>query len=225
MAHVNRVRFASGICRPLGWIGLFTALVIRSGSAAPGDLDQGFQHVQQSPALGTSWGAVSCQADGKLLVAGGGRVWRRHANGTLDESFQSALLPVRSINQLALAADGRILVRGYSVSAGPLVTVVCLNSDGTLDESFVPQVGSDEEVSHAIFGSDGSVLLGIWPRARIRRLRPNGVSDPSFQTVQLDGLLSCLLPLENGMFLAGGAFGKKWHPRHARRPGARKREC
>lgn len=95
-------------------------------------------------------GAVYClavQEDG-LILAGGAftalagqgcnRVGRLLSDGTPDPGFAHPSLPYFfDVSALALRPDGKILL-GSGSASGPQFPVVRLNTDGTLDSSFVP---------------------------------------------------------------------------------------
>ncbi len=86
---------------------------------------------------------VAIQPDGRIVAAGWSRkadnsgnetaLVRYYPDGSLDTTFGSggmARLALDGVNDMALQADGKILLAGFGFS------VVRLNSDGTLDTSF-----------------------------------------------------------------------------------------
>jgi uncharacterized delta-60 repeat protein len=97
--------------------------------------------------------AVASQADGKTLVAGytsgGGSedfaVVRYNADGSLDTTFNGTGKVVTDIANgtndealcVATQADGKILVAGYTASAGSIhIALVRYNANGSLDTTF-----------------------------------------------------------------------------------------
>ncbi len=110
--------------------------------------------------------AIAIQPDGKILLGGDtgsatGKdigVVRLNADGSLDTSFDGdgiATVDVAGDSDhgfdLGLRADGKILIGGYSRIAGEFdLTVVRLNSDGSLDTGF----DSDGIVTHDLSGPD-----------------------------------------------------------------------
>lgn len=100
--------------------------------------------------------AVAVQSDGKIIVAGYADVLgfgnfdvavaRLNANGTLDATFGSSGKVTTNLpnnradygNAVALQADGKIVVAGYSnqPTTGEDFVVVRYNANGTLDTSF-----------------------------------------------------------------------------------------
>lgn len=104
-------------------------------------------HIAQSS--GGTITEIAVQPDNKILIAGTfsavdgftfGRIARLNTDGTVDLSFNTNGLGAGGpINDIVLAADGKIFVGG-SFSTYNGVTrnrVAKLNSDGTLDNSFV----------------------------------------------------------------------------------------
>ncbi len=91
---------------------------------------------------------IAIQADGKIIVAGSSQgkfaLARFHPNGDIDESFDMDgkisvdTNGINSSNLLALQADGKILVSGYTLINTPNIDFILIrfNSDGSLDDSF-----------------------------------------------------------------------------------------
>ncbi|MEW8048125.1 MAG: DUF4347 domain-containing protein, partial [Candidatus Thiodiazotropha sp.] len=157
---------------------------------------------------------TAIQPDGKILLSGysydlGFLLVRYNSDGTLDTSFGggdgklSTLVGTSSTAvDMALLADGKIMVAGYSSSGDTDITVVRYNSDGTLDSSFG---GGDGIVTTDIYGytdvarsisvqSDGKFILAgyTWDGAKnvmvVVRYNADGTLDTSFDPVNtLDG--------------------------------------
>ncbi|HEX8738370.1 MAG TPA: choice-of-anchor Q domain-containing protein, partial [Pyrinomonadaceae bacterium] len=112
-----------------------------------GSLDTSFQNPNINN--GTSGGSSSIvefalQPDGRILVAGGfisvggqtrEKAARLNADGTLDPSFIDPRIFGGFMQELALQADGKILVSGSFISVGgrPRFKITRLNPDGSLD--------------------------------------------------------------------------------------------
>jgi uncharacterized delta-60 repeat protein len=122
--------------------------------------------------------------DGKILVCGGfveikdgslwsapsrGRIARFDANGLLDDTFKPVMGADNSIEDMALQSDGKILIcgsfRNYDVEYYPAPTnavrVARLNSNGSLDPSFV-STGGPEKTAYSIawLSSDRAIVTG-----------------------------------------------------------------
>jgi len=113
--------------------------------------------------------ALALQGDRKILAGGaftnspGGGIARLHPNGATDTSFT----PVSSgggIRTFALQSDGKIVVGGVftNLSGQPRSALGRLNSDGSVDSAFNPQVfGLYGTVVHCLaIQSDGKILAG-----------------------------------------------------------------
>jgi uncharacterized delta-60 repeat protein len=139
------------------------------------------------------------QPDGKILVAGSftlyknfttvSRALRLNSDLTLDAGFVTAnginVAPVT----MALQSDGKVLLGGFFTTHG--VTsynrIVRLNSNGSLDTSFVIGTGFSEVVRDIKIQSDGKILVGGnftsyngTSANRLIRLNIDGSIDSSF---------------------------------------------
>lgn len=131
---------------------------------ANGTLDTGF-----IPGVAASffhYSTVVPQADGKTIVAGSISSFpdlnRLLPNGSRDEAFVSTNGTNSGINAVTLQTDGRILIAGYFTSYGstPRHRIARVNPDGSLDTSFDPGPGADQQVLALAVQPDGGVLLG-----------------------------------------------------------------
>jgi uncharacterized delta-60 repeat protein len=125
--------------------------------------------------------SVTVQADGKILLAGGGeqegsgfdfKIIRLNQDGSLDTSFGNAGVAVLDLTgdrdmarDITVLADGKILVAGQSTYFGnPDFSLIRLNPDGTLDTTF----GALEGVLPRIQGGQGDdVLSGTYVPERL----------------------------------------------------------
>jgi uncharacterized delta-60 repeat protein len=172
--------------------------------------------------------SLALQPDGKILVGGSftalaGQsctgLGRLNADGTLDGQFNVGVGSESSnasptIYAVAVQADGKILVGGYfSTLAGqPRNCLGRLNADGTLDDSFNPNVNS--LVSSILVQGDGQILVGgdfgivdgqiIYS---VARLNPDGTLDSTFNpgTTVFGGTTSLGLQAD-GKVLVGTVF-------------------
>lgn len=125
-------------------------------------------------AFGGDNSAMALQPDGKIVIVGGTFtdfiLARFNADGTLDQSFDgdgkvtTDMVSGRQEEALGVAvqADGRIIVVGYTGTAGGGPTnfaIARYNRDGSLDTSF---------------GSGGKVVSGVTGIARAVTLQPDG---------------------------------------------------
>jgi uncharacterized delta-60 repeat protein len=116
-------------------------------------------------------GALALQPDGKVIIGGSftsingtnrNNIARLNGNGSLDLSFNPGSGANDAVFDVALQADGKILVGGnFTVLNGTSRNRIArLNSDGSLDSSFNPGTGADAGVYSIALQSDGKVLIG-----------------------------------------------------------------
>ncbi len=170
--------------------------------------------------------ALAIDADGKILVGGqfstydgeetGYGITRLNADGSLDDTFVTGDGFDEIVYALAIDADGKILVGGaFNTYDGDTTNYIArLNTDGTLDDTFVTGGGFDEIVYALAIDADGKILVGGAFNTYdgdttnyIARLNTDGTLDDTFVTGDgFDGeTLSITIDL-NGKILVGGAF-------------------
>ena len=135
--------------RPVVIVVVLTAVVAGVARAAGGDLDPTFGRdgkVATEFSGGASAWSVAIQPDGRIVAVGGAGfgqrgflVARYRRDGTLDPTFGDGgrvVTRYRDANARAVVVqpDGRIVVAAGLQSAE--VTLIRLNSDGSLDSSF-----------------------------------------------------------------------------------------
>ncbi|HLP75977.1 MAG TPA: hypothetical protein VK327_03600 [Candidatus Paceibacterota bacterium] len=146
------------------------------------------------------------QSDGKILI--GGRftrvcgmirlgLARLNSDGTLDTSFDAgSVVDVPSVSEIAVQADGRILIAGHFTASAYNRPLARLMPDGSADPDFnVPTI---EETSigwvHSVaLDADGGILIGgrFWSvngtaRTNVARLLPDGALDGAYVPPVLD---------------------------------------
>jgi len=201
------------------------ALLPGSVYAADGDLDPTFS----SPDPDMTVYALAVQPDGKVLIGGnfyqvGGAtrqgVARLNADGTLDTSFINPAVTGGGVRALVLLSDGKVLIGGgfsYLHQGGVYYWrygVARLNSDGTIDTSFVdPAVLYGDRVHSMARQSDGKIVIGGdfsqvggQPRVGVARLNADGTLDASFGNLNLDSYVEALAIQSDGKVLMGGLF-------------------
>ncbi|MFN8461855.1 MAG: choice-of-anchor Q domain-containing protein [Anaerolineales bacterium] len=157
-------------------------------------------------------GAIAIQPDGKIVVAGIVRiaafddflVARYNTNGSLDSSFDFDGIVTTDFgasdgaNGLAIQADGKIVVTGYS-SGEPFdsdakIAIVRYNPNGTLDTSFdqdgklMTNLGAGYDYASVVaLQTDGKILVAGVKNIGINnndialvRYLPNGTLDSTF---------------------------------------------
>ncbi|WP_309398343.1 immunoglobulin domain-containing protein [Cerasicoccus maritimus] len=175
---------------------------------------------------------IEIQADGKVLISGGfssvggvvrSNIARLNTDGSVDTSFAPTLTSA-AIYDMALAADGDIYVGGaYSQGfAQPTLNLLYrLNSDGSLDNGFSPDINDYEGDIDAIACLfDGRVVAGGNPYGYdvgsstewIAVFRSNGALDTTFDANLGGGtngwVGGFIKQIPSGKILVGGIFNE-----------------
>jgi uncharacterized delta-60 repeat protein/gliding motility-associated-like protein len=193
---------------------------------ADGSLDATFN---PGTGPGTSVYSLAVQPDGKILIGGNfafynsiarNRIARLNSDGSLDATFNPGAGASNDILSIVLQPDGKILIGGYfSTYNGSTRTYIArLNSDGSVDATFVP--ANPVSTIHSIaLQPDGKILVGGgtsdpdgFSTNIIARLNSNGSLDATFSTVTGSsfgfsfGLVNVIALQPDGKILAGGSF-------------------
>jgi uncharacterized delta-60 repeat protein len=152
---------------------------------------------------------MAVQTDGKILVMGNftrykdqpqNGLTRLLPNGDLDPTFTpyASIYKYNNASAVALQQDGKIIIAGFGLrnSGGVYkLSVIRLNADGSLDNSFNINAGPDDTymainlnaIKTIAIQPDNKIVLGgsftAWggkPVSGIVRLEANGQVDPSF---------------------------------------------
>ena len=161
------------------------------------------------------------QSDGKILLGGNftqvngqaieGLV-RLNSDGSVDDSFNTGTGFNALVRNIALQKDGKILVVGDfdTYNSVPVKAMVRLNTDGSLDSSFVPDIPYFRTALPLGIQEDGKIVFGAnsSPNAaesKLFRLNSDGSVDPSLSatiegcsvwdlTIQRDGKIIIVGP-------------------------------
>lgn len=189
---------------------------------------------------------ILVQADGKILIRGyflsvNGvdryNFARLNADGSVDSSFQGNIpLSSRTLNTMALQADGRIVLGGSfeSVNGERRPGIARLNEDGSLDHDFAPSLGDSPWIYQVVIQRDNKILVGGYRTenglpAPLVRLNPDGSFDPSFRyspelygggpiAVQEDGRIVLALETLNSPYPMVGRLNPDGSPDHTFAP-------
>jgi len=167
------------------------------------------------------------QSDGKILIGGiftnvGGlakyRIARFNSDGTIDSSFVTSYngsfgfgsFPATSVKKIVVQPDGKILVGGYFHNYGNqgYPSILRLNSDGSLDNTFNPGSLFLNDTIHAIkLLSSGKILVGATTN-RLKLLNSDGTLDVSFNSGGSgpNGSVYAIDVLSNGKIIIAGEF-------------------
>lgn len=169
--------------------------------------------------------ASAIQSDGKVIVAGlfttcNGKpmnhIARLNADGTLDETFNPGAGANYYVSTVKIQNDGKIIIGGvFTKYDGKSRSYLArLNSDGSLDETFIPGTGVSFPTSVVSLQNDGKIVVcgyesryGTEPKSSIVRLNADGSIDLTFKpgTGANDGIFS-ISPQTDGKMIIVGDF-------------------
>ncbi len=204
--------------------GAVLLFAVARASAAEGDLDPTF-----NPGTGTDdfLLTTTVQPDGKIII--GGRfttyngtarncIARVNADGSLDPAFNPGTgtdVP-GFVFATALQPDGKIIIGGNfsGYNGTPRGGVARLNADGSLDATFNPGTGADNEVDSITLQPDGKIIIGGnfssyngTARNHIARINANGSLDATFAPgTGSSGEVFTTAVQPDGKILIGGFF-------------------
>lgn len=167
---------------------------------------------------------VAIQSDQKIIIVGDfatyngvGRagIARLNSDGTLDTSFTPGTGANSGIYSIVIQSDGKILIGGVftNYNGTAINRIARLNSDGTLDTSFVTGSGFNSVVRMLALQADGKlVVAGDFTayngqlKTAIARVNTNGTFDTSFAGSGTNLLISAVAIQSDGKVLIGGDF-------------------
>ncbi len=156
------------------------------------NIGTGFNHCVQS---------ISIQTDGKIIVGGdfdtfngvtSNSIARLNGDGTLDTTFNMGTGFGSTVTATNIQTNGKILVGGYFTTYNGITRprIARLNSNGSLDTAFTPQMGlSYSAIDIIVIQSNGKIIIGGsfdtingLKRKCIARLNSDGSLDMGFNT-------------------------------------------
>jgi uncharacterized delta-60 repeat protein len=173
----------------------------------------------------SSVNCFSIQNDGKIIVAGNfisyngiskNRLVRLNTNGDIDNSFTIGNGFNSSIYSIALQSDGKIILGGEFVlfNGTSQNSIVRLNSDGSIDNTFLIGTGFSGAVYSIKIQTDNKIVVGGSfisykgiTENRIIRLNNDASEDINF--ISGSGFDSTIFNIEldnNNKIIVGGAF-------------------
>jgi uncharacterized delta-60 repeat protein len=134
--------------------------------------------------------AIVIQPDGKIIIGGTihhffgivrNNITRLNKDGSLDLSFQQLNGADREINSIVQQPDGKILIGGYFKTYNGIVRngVARLNANGTLDNSFDPDIEENYFEKCLALQPDGKVVVG--GSGGLTRLNSDGTFDTTLK--------------------------------------------
>ncbi|TAE07120.1 MAG: choice-of-anchor D domain-containing protein, partial [Bacteroidetes bacterium] len=189
---------------------------------ADGSLDTSFD-----PGSGLNGGvsALSIQSDGKILIGGTFNTFngishnyiaRLNVDGSLDTGFTPGSGFNNWVNALSVQQDGKIVVGGEftNFNGTSRNRIARLNADGSLDTSFLPNVGFDNRILSLALQAYGKILVvgnfntfNGTTRNKIARLNEDGSLDTGFTPGSgFDNWVSALYVQSDNKIVLGGSF-------------------
>ncbi len=189
---------------------------------ATGDLDPTF-----APVINQDLRAIAIDPTGRILIAGRftqvagqsrGHIARLNSDGTLDPTFTPGTGANDNVRTLLLMADGRILIGGQFTSYDGVARtrVARLQSNGRIDESFLPGLGADGQVRAIATNAQAQIYIGGDFRAYdgtaqfgLARLLSNGSLDATFSPGMNESAVVRTIAVQtDGKLWIGGKFFK-----------------
>jgi uncharacterized delta-60 repeat protein len=200
---------------------------------ANGSLDSGFvpATITDNATFKPSLQSLSVRADGRIVIGGqftdvGGlsrnRIARLNADGSLDATFDPGIGANKTVNSLAMQADGKIIAGGdfTNIVGATRFYVARLNTGGSVDTTFNPGIGlafggvitvGVEVDGKILVGGDFAAVDGVG-RNDIARLNADGSLDQSFDpgsgpaTPNEVPRVRAIVVQPDGKLLVGGGF-------------------
>ncbi|MGW8184632.1 MAG: Ig-like domain-containing protein [Candidatus Moraniibacteriota bacterium] len=115
--------------------------------------------------------AVSIQSDGKIIIGGSfttynsitrNRIARLNTDGTLDTTFNPGTGPSSDVYGVTIQPDGKIIIGGAFTTYGGVARscIARINTNGTLDTTFIVGTGANNYVYSATVQSDNKIIIG-----------------------------------------------------------------
>jgi len=115
--------------------------------------------------------AIILQDDGKILIGGcftsyndnkAYFISRLNKNGSIDTTFNSGYGASNYVNTIAIQKNGKIIIGGLFIFYNNVTRnhVARLNSDGTIDNTFDPGVGTNDAINSISIQNDENIIIG-----------------------------------------------------------------
>ncbi len=193
-----------------------------------GSLDNTF--LATGAGANTTVRSLAIQSDGKILIGGAfttyngvarDRLALLNSDGSLDTTFLATGAGASStVYSLAIQSDGMILIGGAFTTYNGVVNgkIARLNTDGSLDTTFLARAGASSTVRSIAVQSDGMILIGGdfttyngVTRGSVARLNTDGSLDTTFLATGAGAngfvpSVSTIVIQSDGKILIGGDF-------------------
>ena len=228
-------------CQPSGQILIGGSFTSTSGVASTrlarynvnGTVDSAFSAVVTAANGGIPGGpatTIKTQPDGKILLSSSNlmnyqgynlRLLRLQTDLNLDVPFADNLTPgpASAVSQMIVKPNGKIAIAGnFTLVKSTSVNRICqINQDGTLDTTFIGNVGSGLSANslglglgagNSIFNSSNSNTFNGVQTNRVTYLNDDGTFDTSIAPLQIatNGTVSAVAYDSSGRLVIGGTF-------------------
>ena len=167
--------------------------------------------------------SISLQPDGKIIIGGSfssyngtarDEVARLNADGSLDMSFSPSAFESYYVFSTSIQSDGKVIVGGDFTKYSGVARnhLARLNTDGSIDTSFVPETGIGTYYYSISIQTDGKIIIGGENnsgvnRGIVTRLNANGRIDTSFShQTGIDHAANSISILPDGKVIVAGDF-------------------
>ncbi len=156
---------------------------------------------------------IKVATDGKILLSSASNVRRFSSEGAQDSTF-STTVTNGAVYRIKPLPDGKVLVVGSftMVNGVNRGRIARLNSDGSVDTSFNPPGGANNNVYDIDVLPDGKIVIGgeftgvnFTNRSYVARLDADGTLDTSFNASTNSPVLAVKVE-SSGKVLIGGSF-------------------
>lgn len=160
-------------------------------------------------------------SNGKILVAGeftsyngvtAKGIVRLNANGSIDNTFSTtAIASTPIVRKIGLLSDGKIILGGsgitYTVNSVSHSGLVRLNTNGAIDNTFLPGTNYSTIMSMAVQSDNKLIISGFFiGNSMIARINTNGTIDNTFAGSPGNQHYQDIKILSDGKILIAGNF-------------------
>ncbi len=168
---------------------------------------------------------IVIQIDSKIIISGAfttynnlsrNRLARLNSDGTIDYTFFPDGGPLGTINSITTLTNGKLIIAGNFTNYAGVArkNIARLNANGSLDTTFNPGTGPNDEVSSmAILNNDSIIIVGNFTSyngnasKRIARIGSNGGFDSTFNSgAGLNNSVYAMSIQSSGNIIISGAF-------------------
>jgi uncharacterized delta-60 repeat protein len=168
---------------------------------------------------------IAIQTDGKIIIGGSfttyngiasNRLARLNADGSLDNTFAIGSGVNNAVFKSFIQLNGKIIIVGLfnSYNGTGRIRIARLNADGSLDNTFNPGLGPNNNMHTTFAQPDGKIIIGGnftsyngTSRNRIARVNADGSLDATFDPgTGVNSIVHTIFLQPDGKIIIGGDF-------------------